>query len=338
MTLRELIAKLEALDPAERLTPGFGAGHSWRGAYEQVAFAPVESATAAEMLAHARKAVGSTLLGWKGGEYDCTLDTECNVAGHGEYGGDSDRMGIWWASNVEASRLRARISALTVDLDETRAALRAQNDLALERLARANAAESALAASRAREEGLRRTLLTLETRFGDYALIGSPQSGAYLRCADDLHRALALVPADAPPGTVLTFDDALRIARGCTDYGGGHRGDAKEFETYQHGIQTVINALTAAAKDGLKDTQIRVLHAIGAPPTDAPPIRAPIAWENQTPDPDAYRQGQQWKGRCVCGASWSRVGQIERERIEYAHATVCPRAAPPKEPQPEEKP
>ena len=62
----------------------------------------------------------------------------------------------------------------------------------------------------------------------------------------------------------LTFEDALRIARGCPDYGGGHRGNAEHYEIYQHGIQTVINALTAASKTGLDDMQTRVLHSMGA--------------------------------------------------------------------------
>ena len=62
----------------------------------------------------------------------------------------------------------------------------------------------------------------------------------------------------------LTFEDALRIARGCTDYGGGYRGNAEHYEIYQHGIQTVINALTAASKTGLDDMQTMALHSMGA--------------------------------------------------------------------------
>jgi hypothetical protein len=61
----------------------------------------------------------------------------------------------------------------------------------------------------------------------------------------------------------LTFHDALRIACGCTDYGGGHRDPASQ-EIYQHGISTVVAALTAAENNGLTDMQTRVLHAIGA--------------------------------------------------------------------------
>ncbi len=69
----------------------------------------------------------------------------------------------------------------------------------------------------------------------------------------------------------LTFEDALRIARGCTDYGGGYRGNAEHYEIYQHGIQTVINALTAASKTGLEDMQTRALHTMGANGEGKPP-------------------------------------------------------------------
>lgn len=62
----------------------------------------------------------------------------------------------------------------------------------------------------------------------------------------------------------LTFDDALRIARGCTDYGGGYRHSAEHLAIYHHGIQTVINALMSASKSGIEDPQIAALHAMGA--------------------------------------------------------------------------
>ena len=67
----------------------------------------------------------------------------------------------------------------------------------------------------------------------------------------------------------LTFEDALRIARGCTYYGGGHRGNTERYEIYHHGIQTVINALTAASKTGLDDTQTKALHSMGANATNS---------------------------------------------------------------------
>lgn len=66
--------------------------------------------------------------------------------------------------------------------------------------------------------------------------------------------------------TKLTFYDALRIARGCTDYGGGYRSTI-HYDAYQHGIQTVITALTRAS-EGPFDSQIVALHAMGASEVD----------------------------------------------------------------------
>jgi hypothetical protein len=90
----------------------------------------------------------------------------------------------------------------------------------------------------------------------------SAEADTYERCSAALRALLASPEATTP---VLGFADALRIARGCTDYGGGYRGDDEEFAIYQHGIQTVINSLTAAAERGLADTQVLALHAMGAP-------------------------------------------------------------------------
>lgn len=61
----------------------------------------------------------------------------------------------------------------------------------------------------------------------------------------------------------LTFSDALAIAIGCEDYGGGYRSNPEHFEIYRHGIQTVINSLRAAQRNGLAERQVAVLHAIG---------------------------------------------------------------------------
>lgn len=60
----------------------------------------------------------------------------------------------------------------------------------------------------------------------------------------------------------LTFDVALRLARGCRDYKGGHDGDC--YEAFQMGVETVVNALTKAQKHGLSEPQTRALHAMGA--------------------------------------------------------------------------
>ena len=61
----------------------------------------------------------------------------------------------------------------------------------------------------------------------------------------------------------LGFSDAIRIARGCLDYGGGHRSSEGHLEIYHHGIQTVINALEAAERNGLADTQCTALWRLG---------------------------------------------------------------------------
>jgi hypothetical protein len=66
----------------------------------------------------------------------------------------------------------------------------------------------------------------------------------------------------APP-VPLGFGDAVAIAKGCMDYGGGYH-DPKEREIFHHGIQTVVQALEAAQKAGLSDTQVAVLHRIGS--------------------------------------------------------------------------
>jgi hypothetical protein len=57
-----------------------------------------------------------------------------------------------------------------------------------------------------------------------------------------IKRALEEAASEPSP---LTFGDAVKIARGCTDYGGGHHSDG-HMEAFQHGIQTVINALEGA--------------------------------------------------------------------------------------------
>ncbi len=66
--------------------------------------------------------------------------------------------------------------------------------------------------------------------------------------------------------------------------------------------------------------------APAAADTDPPPAKAPITWRSQGVDSYHYR-GEEWRGRCACGSSWSHVDATTRERIEIAHATVCPRAA-----------
>jgi len=61
----------------------------------------------------------------------------------------------------------------------------------------------------------------------------------------------------------LAFHDAVRIARGCLDYGGGHRDEGRHLEIYHHGIQTVINALEASERSGLQELQTLMLWRQG---------------------------------------------------------------------------
>lgn len=68
--------------------------------------------------------------------------------------------------------------------------------------------------------------------------------------------------SDETPCSPLTFDDAVKMARGSFDYSGGHRD--RDLEIYHHGIQTVLNVLEAAQKRGFDDMQVRVVHSIGA--------------------------------------------------------------------------
>ena len=69
-------------------------------------------------------------------------------------------------------------------------------------------------------------------------------------------------PTAVGSGELLGFGDALRIARGCHDYSGGHHTDG-HYDAYHHGIQTVINVLEAAEKAGLNDTQVAAVWCIG---------------------------------------------------------------------------
>ncbi len=70
--------------------------------------------------------------------------------------------------------------------------------------------------------------------------------------------------AAAKKDQALTFDDAIKIAKGCTDYGGGYRSNPYELEIYHHGMQTVVNCLEAATKRGFNDRQVFVVHQIGS--------------------------------------------------------------------------
>lgn len=94
MPLGELIAWLKARNPSDVARPGFKSPHSYRGYYECLAFEPVESATAGEMLAAASEANGSTYHGHKGGQYHMDEYTPCFLAERGHTGEPLSRLAL----------------------------------------------------------------------------------------------------------------------------------------------------------------------------------------------------------------------------------------------------
>jgi hypothetical protein len=92
VTLGQLIDTLEAAEPTRVVVDGFGEPDSWRGVYAFLAFAPKNGTTVAEMLAHAKSAVGSTYTGYKGGDFTMTRETPCHIAAYGVWGGDEDAI------------------------------------------------------------------------------------------------------------------------------------------------------------------------------------------------------------------------------------------------------
>ena len=87
LNLGELIEALEK-QPSDKIArPGFDDPHSYRGYYEQLAFCIVPSASVGEMLKSAKRALGATFEGWKGGDFTMSHYTECwLVEDHGDTG------------------------------------------------------------------------------------------------------------------------------------------------------------------------------------------------------------------------------------------------------------
>ena len=87
MQLSKLITWLKS-KPVNLVIPrglGFGEPMSYRGYYDQVAFAPIGTETTiGAMLEHAKSAMGATFTGYKGGEFTMTGSTECWIADYGE--------------------------------------------------------------------------------------------------------------------------------------------------------------------------------------------------------------------------------------------------------------
>lgn len=92
MTLGELIERLEALPPETVMRPGIGKPHSWRGAYEELSFEPVEETTVGKLLEEAKGCIGRTFEGYKGGEFTMREFTTVNIDERGHW---SNGSAIW---------------------------------------------------------------------------------------------------------------------------------------------------------------------------------------------------------------------------------------------------
>lgn len=83
MNLGDLIKQLELYNQDTVVPFGFGAPHSYRGNYFDVAFEPVAPTTIGAMLEHAKSALGARFEGYKGGEYKMEEYSDCWIADYG---------------------------------------------------------------------------------------------------------------------------------------------------------------------------------------------------------------------------------------------------------------
>lgn len=87
ITLGDLIERLEAM-PSD-VAVGLAGAHSYRGYYSDLAFERDEdaaTATAGDLLAECRKAMGQIFHGYKGGDYPMHANVPVWVAAHGSCG------------------------------------------------------------------------------------------------------------------------------------------------------------------------------------------------------------------------------------------------------------
>lgn len=112
MKLGELIKALEALPERAEVQHGFGEPRSYRGDYSELAFRPGGPVSINAMLIHARSALGETFVGYKGGSYLMSAETECHIAEPGELGEELT------ASRIDCWRLEIELAAKTKALDE----------------------------------------------------------------------------------------------------------------------------------------------------------------------------------------------------------------------------
>jgi hypothetical protein len=83
MVLQDLIDFLSTRDQSKVVPLGFANPHSYRGSYDELAFEPRRDVTVGEMLQSAKEALGKVYQGYKGGDYEMSEFTECNLANYG---------------------------------------------------------------------------------------------------------------------------------------------------------------------------------------------------------------------------------------------------------------
>ena len=114
MSIEFYIAKLKQYPRDQKVKRGFGELYSWRGSYDEAAVGIVEETTVGEMLDYAETAIGTTMYGYKGGEYPIGSHTTLNVEEKGRYTDGGYVMGLLLdlMLNDTADDLQAEIERL----------------------------------------------------------------------------------------------------------------------------------------------------------------------------------------------------------------------------------
>lgn len=111
VTLGELEAFLKKLPTSMNVTNGFTNPHSYRGNYEEVAFAPAFNVCVGEMLSCVEKALTQSFRGYKGGYFSYDEKTLCHVQNEGSsYPGEDylteEHLKKWLWAAFNADRVK----------------------------------------------------------------------------------------------------------------------------------------------------------------------------------------------------------------------------------------
>ena len=127
LRLREVIDVLQCFPRDFKVAVGFCAGDSYRGYYNQIAFAPATDTTVGQMLEHAKACDGATFTGYKGGDYTMGLDTDCNIAEYGDCSAEDEvtqRRLFDLIQGWPHTTLKTDTASALDHIDELRAALK----------------------------------------------------------------------------------------------------------------------------------------------------------------------------------------------------------------------